>query len=450
MFEKVLIANRGEIACRIIRACRELGIRTVAIYSEADRDALHVRLADEAYCVGPGPSARSYLNIPNIMSTAVLAGVDAIHPGYGYLAEQAHFADICERHGIKFIGPASHSIERMGDKAAARETVRQVGVPTLPGSNGPVTVDAEALAIAEEIGYPVLIKAAAGGGGKGMRVAENRHELGKALQIARSEAESAFGSPAVYIEKLLERPRHIEIQVLADEYGNIIHLGERECSIQRRHQKLVEEAPSPIVTPELRARMGEAAVRAAQAVNYANAGTVEFLVDADGNFYFLEMNTRIQVEHPVTEAVTGVDLVKQQILIAMGEPLPWRQEDITWTGHAIEFRINAEDPNRNFMPSPGKISVLVPPGGPGVRFDSGAYSGYAIPPYYDPMFAKLIVHGRDRREALTRARAALMDLLIEGVRTNVEFHLRLLEDEAFQRGELSTDFISRRNLVSAS
>jgi len=450
LFEKVLIANRGEIACRIIRACRELGIRTVAIYSEADRDALHVRLADEAYCVGPGPSARSYLNIPNIMSTAVLAGVDAIHPGYGYLAEQAHFADICERHGIKFIGPASHSIERMGDKAAARETVRQVGVPTLPGSNGPVTVDAEALAIAEEIGYPVLIKAAAGGGGKGMRVAENRHELGKALQIARSEAESAFGSPAVYIEKLLERPRHIEIQVLADEYGNIIHLGERECSIQRRHQKLVEEAPSPIVTPELRARMGEAAVRAAQAVNYANAGTVEFLVDADGNFYFLEMNTRIQVEHPVTEAVTGVDLVKQQILIAMGEPLPWRQEDITWTGHAIEFRINAEDPNRNFMPSPGKISVLVPPGGPGVRFDSGAYSGYAIPPYYDPMFAKLIVHGRDRREALTRARAALMDLLIEGVRTNVEFHLRLLEDEAFQRGELSTDFISRRNLVSAS
>jgi len=319
LFEKVLIANRGEIACRIIRACRELGIRTVAIYSEADRDALHVRLADEAYCVGPAPSAKSYLNIPNIMSTAVLAGVDAIHPGYGYLSEQAHFAEICESHGIKFIGPAAHSIERMGDKAAARETVRQVGVPTLPGSNGPVTSDAEALAIAEEIGFPVLIKAAAGGGGKGMRIAASRDELGKALQIARTEAEAAFGSPAVYIEKYLEQPRHVEIQVLADEFGHIIHLGERECSIQRRHQKLIEECTSPAVTPELRQRMGEAAVRAAQAVNYVNAGTVEFLLDRDGNFYFLEMNTRIQVEHPVTEAVTGIDLVKQQILIAMGD-----------------------------------------------------------------------------------------------------------------------------------
>jgi len=450
LFEKVLIANRGEIACRIIRACRELGIRTVAIYSEADRDALHVRLADEAYCVGPAPSAKSYLNIPNIMSTAVLAGVDAIHPGYGYLSEQAHFAEICESHGIKFIGPAAHSIERMGDKAAARETVRQVGVPTLPGSNGPVTSDAEALAIAEEIGFPVLIKAAAGGGGKGMRIAASRDELGKALQIARTEAEAAFGSPAVYIEKYLEQPRHVEIQVLADEFGHIIHLGERECSIQRRHQKLIEECTSPAVTPELRQRMGEAAVRAAQAVNYVNAGTVEFLLDRDGNFYFLEMNTRIQVEHPVTEAVTGIDLVKQQILIAMGEPLPWRQEDITWRGHAIEFRINAEDPDRNFMPSPGRITLLSPPGGPGVRFDSGAYSGYAIPPYYDPMFAKLIVHGRDRAEAIARARAALMDLIVEGVRTNVDFHLRVLEDEAFQRGELSTDFIERRKLLAAS
>lgn len=450
MFEKILIANRGEIAVRIIRACRELGIGTVAVYSEADRESLHVLLADEAYCVGPAPSAQSYLNIPNIMSTALLAGVDAIHPGYGYLSEQAHFAEICASHGIKFIGPSPESIARMGDKAAAKQTVRAAGVPVIPGSDGPVSDEREALAIAEEIGFPVLIKAAAGGGGMGMRVVYDRQQFASAFQIARSEAQAAFGNPNVYIEKAIERARHVEIQVLADEYGNIIHLGERECSIQRRHQKLVEESPSPAVTPELRQAMGEAAIRAAQAVGYANAGTVEFLLDPDGNFYFLEMNTRIQVEHPVTEMVTGVDLVKQQILIAAGEKLPWKQEDIEWRGHAIEFRINAEDPDRNFMPAPGRITLIHAPGGPGVRFDSGVYSGMMIPPYYDSMFAKLIVHGRDREEAIARARAALHDLVVEGVHTNIEFHLRVLDDEAFRRGQLSTDFIERRKLLSAS
>lgn len=450
MFEKILIANRGEIAVRIIRACRELGIGTVAIYSEADREALHVLLADEAYCVGPAPSAQSYLNIPNIMSTAVLAGVDAIHPGYGYLSEQAHFAEICDSHGMKFIGPPAESIERMGDKAAAKETVRAAGVPVIPGSEGPVADEREAHTIAEEIGYPVLIKAAAGGGGMGMRVVSNAEELASAFQVARTEAQGAFGSPEVYIEKAIQQPRHIEIQVLADEHGRVIHLGERECSIQRRHQKVVEESPSPAVSPELRQAMGEAAIRAAKAVGYTNAGTVEFLLDADGNFYFLEMNTRIQVEHPITEAVTGIDLVKQQILIAAGEPLPWDQDEIVWTGHAIECRINAEDPDRNFMPSPGRISLLHAPGGPGVRFDTGVYSGAMISPYYDPMFAKLIVHGRDRDEAIARAKAALHDLVVEGVRTNIDFHLRVMDDEAFQRGELSTDFIERRRLLSAS
>lgn len=450
MFEKVLIANRGEIAVRIVRACRELGIGTVAIYSEADREALHVLLADEAYCVGPAPSSQSYLNIPNIMSTAVLAGVDAIHPGYGYLSEQAHFADICASHGMKFIGPSAESIERMGDKAAAKETVRAAGVPVIPGSEGPVADEQEAHAIASHIGYPVLIKAAAGGGGMGMRIVSDRQQLVSAFQIARSEAEGAFGSPEVYIEKVIEMPRHIEIQILADEHGRVIHLGERECSIQRRHQKLVEEAPSPAVSPELREAMGEAAIRAAKAVGYTNAGTVEFLLDPDGNFYFLEMNTRIQVEHPVTEAVTGVDLVKQQILIAAGEPLSWEQSDITWQGHAIECRINAEDPARNFMPSPGRITLMHTPGGPGVRFDTGAYTGMTISPYYDPMFAKLIVHGRDRAEAIARTKAALHDLVVEGVRTNIDFHLKVMDDEAFVQGELSTDFIERRNLLSAS
>lgn len=447
MFGKILIANRGEIAVRIARACRELGIETVAIYSEADDEALHVLVADEAYCVGPGPSSQSYLNIPNIMSTAVLAGVDAIHPGYGYLAERAAFAEICQSHGIKFIGPSARSIERMGDKAAARETVQAAGVPVIPGSDGPVRDATHALHVARDIGFPVLIKAVAGGGGMGMRLVRDESDLEQAVQLAQNEAQGAFGSADVYIEKFVERPRHIEIQVLADEHGNVVHLGERECSIQRRHQKLIEEAPSPAVTPELRARMGDAAVRAARAVGYANAGTVEFLLDDAGNFYFLEMNTRIQVEHPVTEWLTGIDLVKRQILIAQGQPLPWTQSDITWDGHAIEFRINAENPDNNFMPSPGRIELIIPPGGPGVRFDTGVYSGAVVSPYYDPMFAKLIVYGRSREEAIARGRAALSDLVIQGVHTNVEFHQRVLDDEAFQRGDLSTDFIERRELT---
>lgn len=450
MFGKILIANRGEIAVRIARACRELGIETVAIFSEADEQALHVLVADEAYCVGPPPSAQSYLNIPNIMSTAVLAGVDAIHPGYGYLSERAPFAEICAGHGIKFIGPSARSIERMGDKAEAKETVRAAGVPVIPGSDGPVEDAAQALRVAEEIGYPVLIKAAAGGGGMGMRLVRSAGELEQALQLARNEARGAFGNDEVYIEKAIERPRHIEIQVLADEHGNVIHLGERECSIQRRHQKVLEEAPSTAVDANLRARMGEAAVRAARAVGYANAGTVEFLLDEQGNFYFLEMNTRIQVEHPVTEWLTGVDLVKRQILIAQGQPLPWTQEDISWEGHAIEFRINAENPDNNFMPSPGTIEMLIPPGGPGVRFDSGVYSGAQVSPWYDPMIAKLIVYGKDRDEAIARGRAALADLVIQGVHTNVAFHQRVLEDEAFRQGDLSTDFIERRNLAAVS
>lgn len=450
MFKKILIANRGEIAVRIARACRELGIETVAIYSEADAEALHVLVADEAYCVGPGPSAQSYLNIPNIMSTAVLAGVDAIHPGYGYLSERAPFAEICESHGMKFIGPSARAIERMGDKAAAKETVKAAGVPVIPGSDGPVATAEAAQHIAGEIGYPVLIKAAAGGGGMGMRLVNDEDELVQALQLAQTEAEGAFGSADVYIEKAIQRPRHIEIQVLADEHGNVIHLGERECSIQRRHQKLLEEAPSPAVTPALRQRMGEAAVAAATAVGYANAGTVEFLLDDEGNYYFLEMNTRIQVEHPVTEWLTGIDLVKRQILIAQGQPLPWTQDDITWRGHAIEFRINAENPDNNFMPSPGRIELIIPPGGPGVRFDGGVYSGAVVSPYYDPMFAKLIVYGKNRAEAIARGRAALSDLVIQGVHTNIDFHLRVLEDEAFQQGELSTDFIERRKLTSVS
>lgn len=443
MFSKILIANRGEIALRVIRACRELGIRTVAIYSEADKDSPHVWAADEAFCVGPGPSSRSYLNIPNIISGAVLAGVDAIHPGYGYLSERAHFAEICETHGLKFIGPPVAAIERMGDKIEAKRTMMEAGVPVVPGSSGPISDDDEAVALCEEIGYPVMVKAAAGGGGKGMRVATDRESLLRVLETAKGEAQAAFGNSDVYIERVIERPRHIEVQLLGDEHGNLIHLGERECSIQRRHQKIVEEAPSPVVDESLRKAMGEAAVRGAKAVGYFSAGTVEFLVDPDGRFYFLEMNTRIQVEHPVTEWITGIDIVKEQIKIASGERLAITQDDVQFRGHAIECRINAEDPEKGFLPSPGRIDYYHAPGGFGVRVDSAVTGGTVVSPYYDPLLAKLIVYGQDRQEAIARALAALEEFRIEGIRTNIPFHIDLLSHPEFQSGALSTDFIER-------
>lgn len=446
MFEKILVANRGEIAVRIIRACRELGIRTVAIYSEADRESLHVELADEAYCVGPPASGKSYLNIPNIMSAAVVAGVDAIHPGYGYLSERSHFAEVCEGHGIKFIGPKASAIERMGDKAAAKKAMKEAGVPVVPGSEGAITSEAEAVAVAEEFGYPVIIKAAAGGGGKGMRVAYNRDDLLRGLHPARAEAGASFGNDAVYIEKFVEDPRHIEIQILADEHGNCVHLFERECSLQRRHQKVLEEAPSVVLTEEKRREMGEAAVRGAKAIGYTNAGTIEFLLDRDGRFYFMEMNTRIQVEHPVTEAITGIDLVKEQIRIAAGEPLGYGQEDIQIRGHAIECRLNAESPEHGFRPSPGTITAYHAPGGFGVRIDSAAFSGWTVSPFYDSMFGKLIVWGRDRNEAIAKMRAALDEMVVEGIATNIEFQKALVSDPLFISGELSTNFIERHFL----
>ncbi|HEY8498360.1 MAG TPA: acetyl-CoA carboxylase biotin carboxylase subunit, partial [Limnochordales bacterium] len=419
MFEKVLIANRGEIALRVIRACRELGIRTVAVYSEADRDSLHVRLADEAYCIGPPTSARSYLNIPNIVSAALLAGVDAIHPGYGYLSERADFAEICESHGIVFIGPPSSAIELMGDKVKARKRVSEAGVPVLPGSNEPVD-ERQALEVADAIGYPVMVKAAAGGGGRGMRVARSPEELRRVLAAARAEAEAAFGDGSIYIERLLEEARHVEIQVLGDRAGHMVHLGERECSIQRRHQKIVEEAPSPAVDEGLRQEMGRAAILAARSVGYVNAGTVEFLLGREGHFYFLEMNTRIQVEHGVTEMVTGVDLVKAQIRIAAGEELSLSQEDVRLDGHAIECRVNCED-SQNFLPSPGTITGIHFPGGPGIRIDTAIYPGYTVPPYYDSLLAKLMAWGQDREEAVARMARALEEFRIDGVRTNLDF-----------------------------
>jgi acetyl-CoA carboxylase biotin carboxylase subunit len=447
LFEKILIANRGEIALRVMRACREMGIGTVAIYSEADRDSLHVRFADEAYCVGPAPSARSYLNIPNILSTALLAGVDAIHPGYGYLAERAHFAEICETHGLKFIGPRPNSIEQAGDKVLAKKTMKQAGVPVIPGSDGSITDEATALAVAEKVGYPVLVKAASGGGGKGMRIATNPQELIKVISIASQEAEKAFANAEVYIEKFIEEPRHIEMQIIADEYGNTVYLGERECSVQRRYQKLIEESPAPGVSEATRQAMGEAAVLAAKAVNYASVGTVEFLLDQSGQFYFMEMNTRIQVEHPVTEAVTGIDLVKEQIRIAAGEELGYTQEDIALSGHAIECRINAEDPDRDFFPSPGKIIFYHEPGGLGVRVDSSAYAGYTVSPYYDPMFGKLICHAPDRDEAIARMNSALREFTVEGIKTTIPFHLKVLANKDFQLGNITTNFIERHILT---
>lgn len=445
-FQKILVANRGEIAVRIIRACRELGIATVAVYSEADRDALHVRLADEAYCIGPTPAKDSYLNITNIMSVATLTECDAIHPGYGFLAENADFAEICETCDIAFIGPSASAISRMGDKAAARETMKNAGVPVIPGSDGLVQDVADAVRIARDIGYPVVIKATAGGGGRGIRIARDEEELVREIDTARREAGAAFGNDGVYLEKYLTGMKHVEIQIIADKHGNVCHLGERDCSIQRRRQKLVEEAPCPVMTPELRERMGQAAIRAARAVDYVGAGTVEFLLGPDGQFYFMEMNTRIQVEHPVTEMITGIDLIKEMILIAEGEPLSFTQDQVKLNGWAIECRINAEDPERNFMPSPGRIEFWLPPGGPGVRIDSAVYPQYVIPPHYDSMVAKLIVWGPTREEAIARARRALGEFLVEGVKTTIPFHLKLLDHPEFRRGTFDIRFLDEHDL----
>ncbi len=448
MIRKLLIANRGEIAVRIIRAAKELGIKTVAVFSEADKDALHVQMADEAYCIGPTASKDSYLNFTNIMSVATLRDVDAIHPGYGFLAENADFAEICRECNVTFVGPSPEAITKMGTKDVARETMRDAGVPVVPGSRGIVETDEAAIEVAEEIGYPVIIKATAGGGGKGIRIARDEADLIKGLNITRQEAATAFGNPGVYIEKYIEDFRHVEIQVLADNHGNTIHLGERDCTIQRRLQKLVEESPSPALDENMRAEMGEAAVKAAEAVGYTGAGTVEFIYDhTNKKFYFMEMNTRIQVEHPVTELVTGVDLIKEQILVASGEKLEYKQEDITFTGWAIECRINAENPKKNFMPSPGKINMYLPPGGYGVRVDSAVYPGYMIPPFYDSMIAKLITYGNTREEAINRMKRALGEYLIDGVDTTIPFHLRLFDHEKFIEGDYNTKFLEMYNVM---
>src|ERR687889_1854835 len=441
MFRKVLIANRGEIALRVIRACRELGIETVAVYSEADRDSLHVRFADDDVCIGPPPARDSYLKIPRIIAAAEITGADAIHPGYGFLAENAEFAEICAASNITFIGPTAEQIRVMGDKASARKAMAAVGVPIVPGTPGPVEDPEEALEFARGIGFPVIIKAAAGGGGKGMRVAQDAEDFARSFHLARSEALSAFGNGDVYVEKYLARPRHVEFQILGDRHGHVIHLGERDCSVQRRHQKLIEEAPSPAVTPDLRLRMGDAAVAGAKSIDYVGAGTIEMLLDEDGSYYFMEMNTRIQVEHPVTEMLTGVDLVKEQIRVAAGDPLRLEQEDIPMVGHAMEFRINAEDPDQDFMPSPGEISWLEVPGGPGVRVDSAIYQGYQIPPFYDSMVGKLIVWALTREETTSRARRALRKYRLEGVKTTIPLHLRLLKGEAFRSGEYHTGYL---------
>ncbi len=443
MFKKVLIANRGEIALRIIRACKELGLQTVAVYSEADAEALHVRFADEAVCIGPGPSHQSYLNIPRIIAAAEVTNAEAIHPGYGFLAESAHFAEICEACEITFIGPAPDMISKMGDKAYAKKTMREAGVPVIPGSKGVVRDPKEARQIAEEIGFPVILKAAAGGGGRGMRVVQDPDEIEQAFLTASNEAKAAFSNPDLYLERYFDRPRHVEIQILADSQGNVAALGERECSIQRKHQKLVEESPSPAVDAELRRRMEEAAILAAKTVNYRSAGTIEFLLDQNGDFYFMEMNTRIQVEHPVTEMVTGEDLVKQQILVAAGEKLDGTSLNHTLSGHAIECRINAEDPEHGFRPSPGKIESLHFPGGPGIRVDSHVYAQYVIPPFYDSLIAKVIAHGRTRDEAIRRMQRALEEFVIEGVKTTIPLHQRILQGRAFQAGDLDTSFLAR-------
>ncbi|MCQ6278040.1 acetyl-CoA carboxylase biotin carboxylase subunit [Bacillus sp. EB600] len=450
MIKKLLIANRGEIAVRIIRACREMGIESVAVYSEADREALHVQLADEAYCIGPTSSKDSYLNYTNIISVATLTGCDAIHPGYGFLAENADFAELCRECKITFVGPSPEAITKMGTKDIARETMREAGVPIVPGSTGIINSIDEAIELSNKIGYPVIIKATAGGGGKGIRVAKNEDDLVKGINITQQEAATAFGNPGVYIEKYIEDFRHVEIQVLGDLYGNVIHLGERDCSIQRRLQKLLEESPSPALDGEIREEMGNAAVKAAKAVDYSSAGTIEFIYDyRNRKFYFMEMNTRIQVEHPVTEMVTGTDLIKEQIKVASGEKLSMTQKDVTFNGWAMECRINAENPAKNFMPSPGKIKMYLPPGGLGVRIDSAAYPGYSIPPYYDSMIAKVITYGSSREEAISRMKRALSEFVVEGIYTTIPFHLKLLENKKFVEGQFNTKFLELNDVMNS-
>ena len=441
MFQKILIANRGEIAVRIIRACREMGIKTVAVYSEADRDALHTLLADEAICIGPAPSAESYLNMEQILTACVAMKADAIHPGFGFLSENARFAELCEKCHIRFIGPPAEVIHRMGNKSEARKTMMEAGVPVIPGSKEPVFTVEEGLKTAREVGFPVMIKASSGGGGKGMRVSYGEDDFASNFQNAQMESVKGFSDDTMYIERFVERPRHIEFQILADSFGNVVHLGERDCSIQRRHQKLLEEAPSAAISEELRERMGQAAVKAARSVHYENAGTIEFLLDKNKEFYFMEMNTRIQVEHPVTEAVTDLDLIKEQIRIAAGEPLSVTKEDIQITGHAIECRINAENPDKHFMPCPGTITDIHLPGGRGVRVDTAVYNNYTIPPNYDSMILKLIVHDKDRPSAIAKMRSALGELVIEGITTNVDFQYELIGDRDFEEGNVDTDFI---------
>ena len=444
MLKKVLIANRGEIAVRIIRACREMGIRTVAIYSEADKTALHVSLADEAICVGPAPSNKSYLNMKAILEAACLTGADSIHPGFGFLSEDSTFAKICEDMGIKFIGPNYKLIELLGNKSKAKETMKKAGVPVVPGSEGLIKSKEEAVSLAEEIKYPVMLKASAGGGGRGIRVAYNKDQLEKEYDLVKQEAKVSFNDDSLYLEKFVENPRHVEIQVLADEHGNCVHLGERDCSVQRRNQKVLEETPSSILDDKTRKKMGEVAVNAVKEIGYTNAGTIEFLVDKNKDFYFMEMNTRVQVEHPVTEMVTGIDIIKEQIKIASGETLSFKQKDITFTGHSMEVRINAEDPDKNFMPSPGTITDLHLPGGNGVRVDTAIYPGYSIPPTYDSMIAKIIVHGKDRNESIAKMKSSIAELVVEGIKTNADFILKILEDEDFKNNNYDTSFISKK------
>ncbi len=444
MFNKILIANRGEIAVRIIRACKEMGIATVAVYSEADKDALHTHMADEAVCIGPAPAKDSYLNIQNILSATVLTGAEAIHPGFGFLSENSRFAKMCKECNIVFIGPEPECIDKMGNKSNARELMISAGVPVVPGSEGAIKTEEQLISTAAEIGYPVMIKASAGGGGRGIRIVYEKERLIKDYESAKAEAKAAFGDDTIYMEKFIEKPRHVEIQVLGDKHGNVVYLGERDCSIQRRNQKILEEAPCPVMTEKLRKKMGDTAVRAAKAVNYDNAGTIEFLLDKNGDFYFMEMNTRIQVEHPITEMITGIDLIKEQIKIAAGEELQYTQSDIKLNGHAIECRINAENPEKNFMPSPGKIDTLIVPGGYNVRVDSAVYSGYVIPPNYDSMIAKLIAYGKTREEAIARMKRALSEFAIEGVHTNIDFQFMILSDQDFVEGNYDTGFIARK------